>query len=149
MGEDLAQQLRDELELVQGASNEFDKELFLAGEITPVFFGTALGNFGVDHMLDGLVEWAPAPMPRKTDTRTVEAAEEKFTGFVFKIQANMDPKHRDRVAFMRVVSGKYEKGMKMRRAYRQGRGDLRRANLYGRRPFARGRSISGRYPGSA
>lgn len=66
----------DELELVQGASNEFDKELFLAGEITPVFFGTALGNFGVDHMLDGLVEWAPAPMPRNTDTREVTAAEE-------------------------------------------------------------------------
>lgn len=113
-GEDLAQQLRDELELVQGASNEFDKDLFLAGEITPVFFGTALGNFGVDHMLDGLVEWAPAPMPRNTDTREVTATEEKFTGFVFKIQANMDPKHRDRVAFMRVVSGKYEKGMKLR-----------------------------------
>ncbi len=114
VGEDLAQQLRDELELVKGASNEFDKELFLAGEITPVFFGTALGNFGVDHMLDGVVEWAPAPMPRQTDTRTVEASEDKFTGFVFKIQANMDPKHRDRVAFMRVVSGKYEKGMKLR-----------------------------------
>ena len=114
VGEDLAQQLRDELELVQGASNEFDKDLFLAGEITPVFFGTALGNFGVDHMLDGLVEWAPAPMPRNTDTREVTATEEKFTGFVFKIQANMDPKHRDRVAFMRVVSGKYEKGMKLR-----------------------------------
>ncbi|MGX2012870.1 peptide chain release factor 3, partial [Enterobacter asburiae] len=79
VGEDLAQQLRDELELVQGASNEFDKDLFLAGEITPVFFGTALGNFGVDHMLDGLVEWAPAPMPRKTDTREVTAEEEKFT----------------------------------------------------------------------
>src|SRR5699024_11230432 len=61
-----------------------------------------------------LVEWAPAPMPRQTDTRTVEASEDKFTGFVFKIQANMDPKHRDRVAFMRVVSGKYEKGMKLR-----------------------------------
>ena len=114
VGEDQAQQLRDELELVQGASNEFDKDLFLAGEITPVFFGTALGNFGVDHMLDGLVEWAPAPMPRNTDTREVTATEEKFTGFVFKIQANMDPKHRDRVAFMRVVSGKYEKGMKLR-----------------------------------
>ncbi len=81
-----AKQLRDELELVQGASNEFDKELFLSGEITPVFFGTALGNFGVDHMLDGLVEWAPAPMPRKTDTREVTASDEKFTGFVFKIQ---------------------------------------------------------------
>ncbi len=63
-----------------------------------IYCGTALGNFGVDHMLDGLVEWAPAPMPRQTDTRTVEASEDKFTGFVFKIQANMDPKHRDRVS---------------------------------------------------
>lgn len=114
VGEELAAQLRDELELVKGASHEFDRELFLSGEITPVFFGTALGNFGVDHMLDGLVEWAPQPMPRKTDTREVEAKEEKFSGFIFKIQANMDPKHRDRVAFMRVVSGKYEKGMKLR-----------------------------------
>ncbi|TXH64659.1 MAG: peptide chain release factor 3 [Tolumonas sp.] len=114
VGEDLAAQLREELELVQGASHEFDLEEFLKGEMTPVFFGTALGNFGVDHMLDGLTEWAPAPMPRKTDTRMVEATEEKFAGFVFKIQANMDPKHRDRIAFMRVVSGKYEKGMKMR-----------------------------------
>lgn len=114
VGEDLAAQLRDELELVQGASNEFDEQAFLDGELTPVFFGTALGNFGVDHMLDGLVQWAPAPMPRQTDTRTVSAEEEKFSGFVFKIQANMDPKHRDRVAFMRIVSGKYEKGMKLR-----------------------------------
>ena len=114
VGEDLAVQLREELELVQGASHEFDHEAFLQGELTPVFFGTALGNFGVDHMLDGLVDWAPAPMPRKTDLREVKADDEKFTGFVFKIQANMDPKHRDRVAFMRVVSGKYEKGMKLR-----------------------------------
>ncbi|NJC99202.1 peptide chain release factor 3 [Candidatus Erwinia dacicola] len=114
IGENFAGQLRDELELVQGASHEFDRELFLVGQLTPVFFGTALGNFGVDHMLDGLVEWAPSPMPRDTDLRTVTAADEKFTGFVFKIQANMDPKHRDRVAFMRVVSGKYEKGMKLR-----------------------------------
>lgn len=114
VGEDLAAQLREELELVQGASHTFDKQAFLSGALTPVFFGTALGNFGVDHMLDGLVAWAPAPMPRKTNTREVVAAEEKFTGFVFKIQANMDPKHRDRVAFMRVVSGRYEKGMKLR-----------------------------------
>lgn len=114
VGEDLAAQLREELELVQGASHTFDKQAFLSGALTPVFFGTALGNFGVNHMLDGLVEWAPAPMPRKTDTREVVAAEEKFTGFVFKIQANMDPKHRDRVALMRVVSGRYEKGMKLR-----------------------------------
>ena len=114
VGDDLAQQLRDELELVKGASNEFDLDLFLSGELTPVFFGTALGNFGVDHFLDGLTEWAPAPQARQADTRKVSAEEEKFTGFVFKIQANMDPKHRDRVAFLRVVSGKYEKGMKLK-----------------------------------
>ncbi|MGP6487815.1 peptide chain release factor 3 [Duffyella gerundensis] len=114
VGEELAAQLREELELVQGASHEFEQDAFLQGSLTPVFFGTALGNFGVDHMLDGLVSWAPPPMPRKTDARVVEAHEDKFTGFVFKIQANMDPKHRDRVAFMRVVSGKYEKGMKLR-----------------------------------
>ncbi|GAA4875960.1 peptide chain release factor 3 [Ferrimonas pelagia] len=114
IGDDLAEQLREELELVVGASNEFDLELFLQGELTPVYFGTALGNFGVDHMLDGLTEWAPAPQPRATDVRVVEASDEKFSGFVFKIQANMDPKHRDRIAFMRICSGKYSKGMKMR-----------------------------------
>ncbi|KFZ27880.1 peptide chain release factor 3 [Pseudidiomarina atlantica] len=111
---DYAQDLRDQIELVQGASNAFDLEMFLAGELTPVYFGTALGNFGVDHMLDGLVQWAPTPLPRETDGATVVAATApSFSGFVFKIQANMDPKHRDRVAFMRIVSGKYEKGMKM------------------------------------
>ena len=113
IGEELAQQLREELELVLGASNEFDKELFLEGELTPVYFGTALGNFGVDHMLEGLTDWAPAPLPRQTNEREVEATEEKFSGFVFKIQANMDPKHRDRIAFMRIVSGTYTQGMKM------------------------------------
>ncbi|NAW65440.1 peptide chain release factor 3 [Photobacterium halotolerans] len=113
VGEDLAGQLREELELVLGASHEFDRELFLKGELTPVFFGTALGNFGVDHMLDGLTEWAPAPLPRQANERDVEATEEKFSGFVFKIQANMDPKHRDRIAFMRIVSGTYTQGMKM------------------------------------
>ncbi|WMQ74425.1 MAG: Peptide chain release factor RF3 [Sodalis sp.] len=114
LGENLAAQLREELELVQGASHPFDEQAFLAGKLTPVFFGTALGNFGVDHMLDGLVAWAPPPMPRQTDVRMVRADEEKFTGFVFKIQANMDPRHRDRVAFLRVVSGRFEKGMKLR-----------------------------------
>ena len=98
-----------------GASNEFDQEMFLEGQLTPVFFGTALGNFGVDHMLDGLTAWAPEPQSRETDKDTNVAADNaKFSGFVFKIQANMDPKHRDRIAFCRIVSGKYEKGMKMR-----------------------------------
>ncbi|PAV26060.1 peptide chain release factor 3 (bRF-3) [Tamilnaduibacter salinus] len=109
-----AQDLREEIELVQGASHEFDLDAFLKGELTPVYFGTALGNFGVDHMLDGLVEWAPTPQPRETDKRLVEPTDEGFSGFVFKIQANMDPQHRDRVAFLRIVSGRYRQGMKAR-----------------------------------
>jgi peptide chain release factor 3 len=113
VGADLAESVREELELVMGACPEFDHELFLAGELTPVYFGTALGNFGVDHMLDGLTEWAPMPKTRQAVERDVEATEEKFSGFVFKIQANMDPKHRDRIAFMRIVSGTYSQGMKM------------------------------------
>ena len=114
--EEYAEQLREEIELVKGASHEFDLDEFLAGRLTPVFFGTALGNFGVDHMLDGIVEWAPTPLPRLADEREVVATEETFSGFVFKIQANMDPKHRDRIAFLRVCSGKYEKGLKMHQA---------------------------------
>lgn len=114
IGEDYAEQLREELELVIGAAAEFDLELFLEGELTPVYFGTALGNFGVDHVLDGLTEWAPAPLSRQTKDREVLPTEKGFTGFVFKIQANMDPRHRDRIAFMRIVSGKYTQSMKMR-----------------------------------
>ncbi len=110
----LADDLREELELVQGASHEFDLQEFLEGKLSPVYFGTALGNFGVDHMLDGLVEWAPSPQSRESENREVVATEEKFSAFVFKIQANMDPQHRDRIAFARICSGKYEKGMKMR-----------------------------------
>ncbi|WP_439859663.1 peptide chain release factor 3 [Pseudomonas sp. MBLB4136] len=106
----------EQLELVQGACHEFDQDEFLAGQLTPVFFGTALGNFGVDHVLDAVVDWAPKPLARAAHERVVEPVEEKFSGFVFKIQANMDPKHRDRIAFMRICSGKYEKGMKLRHA---------------------------------
>ena len=104
----------DEIELVRGASHEFDMEEFMAGQQTPVFFGTALANFGVREMLHYFTEWAPAPLDRPTDAREVAPTEEKFTGFVFKIQANMDPKHRDRIAFMRVCSGKYTRNMKMK-----------------------------------
>jgi peptide chain release factor 3 len=103
----------EEIELVRGASHEFDVEAFLAGKLSPVFFGTALGNFGVREMLDDFVQWAPAPLDRETTKRSVLSGEEEFSGFVFKIQANMDPRHRDRVAFMRVCSGSYNKGMKM------------------------------------
>ena len=104
----------EEVELVRGATHEFDQDAFLAGQLTPVFFGTALANFGVREMLNDFVKWAPAPIPRATLTREVEPSEEKFSGFIFKIQANMDPKHRDRIAFMRICSGRYTKGMKMR-----------------------------------
>ena len=104
----------EEVELVRGASHEFNLDAYLAGELTPVFFGTALANFGVREMLDGFVEWAPAPLARNTESREVDAKEGKFSGFVFKIQANMDPKHRDRIAFMRICSGTYTKGMKMK-----------------------------------
>ncbi|MDO6514746.1 MULTISPECIES: peptide chain release factor 3 [unclassified Neptuniibacter] len=104
----------EEIELVRGATHQYDQEAFLAGKLTPVFFGTALANFGVREMLNDFVKWAPAPIARSTITRPVDPAEDKFSGFIFKIQANMDPKHRDRIAFMRICSGKYTKGMKMR-----------------------------------
>jgi len=110
---DEAANLRDMLELVQGASHEFDMDEFRAGRMTPVFFGTALGNFGVNHILDGFVDWAPTPQSRRTSQRDVQPTEEGFSGFVFKIQANMDPKHRDRIAFLRICSGRYQKGVKM------------------------------------
>jgi len=111
---DLVDELADEVELVKGASHEFELEEYLAGRMTPVYFGTALGNFGVREMLDGFVEFAPTPLPRVTKERTVAPNEENFSGFIFKIQANMDPKHRDRVAFLRICSGQYTKGMKMK-----------------------------------
>ena len=108
-----ADDFRMQIELVKGASHTFDKAAYLAGKQTPVFFGTALGNFGVEELLDEFVEWAPAPQPRATRTRVVQPTETGFAGFVFKIQANMDPKHRDRIAFMRICAGAYEKGMRM------------------------------------
>lgn len=111
---DMAKEFRDELELVQGASHSFDKVAFLKGTLTPVFFGSALNNFGVRELLDAFAEYAPTPQPTQTQSRIVEPLEEKFTGFVFKIQANMDPQHRDRIAFLRICSGKYQQGMKMR-----------------------------------
>ncbi|MDQ2075059.1 peptide chain release factor 3 [Marinimicrobium sp. ABcell2] len=102
-----------EIDFVRGATPEFDVEAYLAGRMTPVFFGTALGNFGVREMLDDFVEWAPKPLGREAKERFVAPDEEKFSGFVFKIQANMDPRHRDRIAFMRICSGTYHQGMKV------------------------------------
>jgi peptide chain release factor 3 len=109
-----AKELREELELVQGASNEFDLELYLSGDLTPVFFGSAITNLGVEELISNFAELAPAPQGRAAESREVSSAEEKFTGFVFKIQANMDPSHHDRIAFMRITSGKFTKGKKLR-----------------------------------
>ncbi len=108
-----ADDVQMDIELVRGASNLFDVNEYLAGRMTPVYFGTALGNFGVREMLEQFVEWAPSPLPRKTQTRLVAPDEAPFSAFVFKIQANMDPNHRDRVAFLRVCSGAYTRGMKV------------------------------------
>ena len=105
--------LREEVDLIRGASSPFDKEMFLAGMQTPVFFGSGINNFGVQEVLQALLEWAPEPQPRAAAERDVGPAEDPLTGFVFKIQANMDPKHRDRIAFFRICSGRYEPGKKL------------------------------------
>jgi peptide chain release factor 3 len=110
----LAEGLREEIELVRGASHLLDHEAYLRGELCPVFFGSALSNFGVQQMLDSFVVHAPKPQPRATQTREVLPSEEKMSGFVFKIQANMDPAHHDRIAFMRLCSGTYRKGMRLK-----------------------------------
>ena len=109
-----ARELRDEVELVRGASHELDPGAYLAATMTPVFFGSALNNFGVRELLESFVKLAPAPLPREAEQRAVAPDEDRFSGFVFKIQANMDPQHRDRIAFMRVTSGRYRRGMRVR-----------------------------------
>jgi peptide chain release factor 3 len=103
----------EEMELVRGASHEFNLDLYLEGKLTPVYFGSAINNFGVRELLNDFSAYAPKPGTRATIQREVESTEKKFTGFVFKIQANMDPKHRDRIAFLRIASGQYKKGMKL------------------------------------
>ena len=112
--------LRDEVELVREATPDFDLDEYLAGTLTPVFFGSAVSTFGVRELLDSFVEHAPAPRPAETTVRTVAPDEKKVSGFVFKVQANMDPNHRDRIAFMRVCSGAFRQGMKLHHV-RQGK----------------------------
>jgi peptide chain release factor 3 len=114
LGPYVSQELRDEIELVKGASHRFDSEAYLSGEQTPVFFGSAINNFGVTPLLDSFIQYAPAPGSRPTVGREVASDEKQLTGFVFKIQANMDPAHRDRIAFMRICSGKFTQAMKVR-----------------------------------
>ncbi|MGB0423656.1 MAG: peptide chain release factor 3 [Flavobacteriales bacterium] len=104
-----ADQLREDIELIEGVYDEFDREEYLNGALAPVFFGSAVNNFGVQELLDGFIDIAPTPRGRPTNQRIVLPTEPKFTGFIFKIHANMDPKHRDRIAFLRVCSGKFER----------------------------------------
>jgi len=114
VGADAAARLREEIELVRGACPQFDLESYRAGHLTPVFFGSALRNFGVRELLGGIGRLAPPPRPQPAQPRVVAPEEDKVTGFVFKVQANMDPNHRDRIAFFRVCSGKFRRGMKLK-----------------------------------
>lgn len=109
VGDEPAQLLRDELELIETVYPEYTNEKYLKGEVSPVFFGSALNNFGVQELLNCFVEIAPKPQPKESDIRVIEPYEEKFSGFVFKIHANMDPNHRDRLAFVKIVSGKFKR----------------------------------------
>ena len=108
-----ADELRQDVELLEGAANPFELDQYLKGSQTPVFFGSAINNFGVRELLDAFVDMAPPPLPRPTTTRLVSPDEDGFSGFAFKIQANMDPAHRDRIAFVRICSGKFTRGMKV------------------------------------
>jgi peptide chain release factor 3 len=110
---DIAIELREEIDLIKGASHDFNLDDYLSGKLTPVYFGSAINNFGIKELLDDFAKYAPAPISREAVERIVEPEEKPFTGFVFKIQANMDPRHRDRIAFLRVCSGTFKKGMKL------------------------------------
>jgi peptide chain release factor 3 len=109
VGENYAKQLRADVELIEGVYPDFDVNDYLSGKVAPVFFGSAVNNFGVKELLDTFIRIAPPPIPRETTVRVIEPAEKKFSGFIFKIHANMDPKHRNRIAFLRVCSGKFER----------------------------------------
>ncbi len=109
VGKRAADTLREEIEIIHGVYPEFNHQKYLKGEESPVFFGSAVNNFGVKELLDCFVEVAPPPRPRETEERIIDPSEDKFTGFIFKIHANMDPKHRDRIAFMRICSGVFQR----------------------------------------
>ncbi|HYD99644.1 MAG TPA: peptide chain release factor 3 [Alphaproteobacteria bacterium] len=114
IGEGPAGELRDQVDMARGLTPEFDLSAYRGGHMTPVFFGSAINNFGVRELLDGLVDMAPSPRAQQADKRVVDASEGKVSGFVFKVQANMDPNHRDRIAFLRLCSGQFRRGMKLR-----------------------------------
>jgi len=109
IGEKDAAQLREDVELLEGVYGDFDREPYLRGQVAPVFFGSAINNFGVKELLETFIQIAPLPQHRTVTTRVVEPSEDKFSGFIFKIHANLDPRHRDRIAFLRVCAGKFER----------------------------------------
>ncbi|MDP4176048.1 MAG: peptide chain release factor 3 [Bacteroidota bacterium] len=109
LGIDNVRQLKDDVHLIEGVYDEFDRQTYLSGDVAPVFFGSAINNFGVKELLDTCIEVSPVPRGRQTDIRPIEPTEEQFSGFVFKIHANLDPRHRDRIAFLRICSGKFER----------------------------------------
>jgi peptide chain release factor 3 len=111
--DELAAKLREDVEMIRGVCPPLDRDAYLAGDMTPVFFGSAVNNFGIKELLEGIGRYAPSPRPQATASRTIDPHEGKVTGFVFKIQANMDPKHRDRIAFTRLCSGTFRRGMKL------------------------------------
>ncbi|RIV26791.1 peptide chain release factor 3 [Fibrisoma montanum] len=110
VGERDAAQLREDVELIEGVYDQFDRDAYLSGKLAPVFFGSAVNNFGVKELLDGFCQYSPEPIARQTDKREVKPEEKQFSGFVFKIHANLDPRHRDRIAFLRICSGVFERG---------------------------------------
>jgi peptide chain release factor 3 len=113
LGAEVATKLREDVAMARGLCPPFDAEAYRSGHMTPVYFGSAVNNFGVRELLLGLAEYAPSPRPQKADLRAVDPGEHKVTGFVFKVQANMDPNHRDRIAFVRLCSGHFKRGMKL------------------------------------
>ncbi|MEM7107786.1 MAG: peptide chain release factor 3 [Bacteroidota bacterium] len=110
IGENDALQLREDVELIEGVYPPFDIDEYLSGNVAPVFFGSAVNNFGVKELLDCFIQLAPSPLPRETEVREIDPEEKKFSGFIFKIHANMDPNHRNRIAFVRVCAGKFKRG---------------------------------------
>ena len=109
LGQEEADKLREEVELITGVYPEFSTEDYLNGTVTPVFFGSALNNFGIRELLNCFIKFSPPPKPRETDKDIIEPNHNKFSGFIFKIHANIDPKHRDRIAFLRICSGIFER----------------------------------------
>lgn len=109
IGKEAADELREESNLVEGVYDTFDRETYLSADVAPVFFGSAVNNFGVKELLDAFIEISPQPQPRESDKKRIEPTSDEFSGFVFKIHANIDPRHRDRIAFLRICSGKFER----------------------------------------